>query len=161
MNWQEVCDSSYFQNLPFKIELNEWGQVVMSPATNKHGAYQSRINIFLMQILQRGECITECAIDTEKGVKVADVAWASDPFLDNYNSEEPFSRAPEICVEILSPSNTDAEMAEKMKLYFSNGAQEVWLCEEDGTMKFYDEQGLLDQSAIVTEFPQQIKVRLR
>ncbi len=32
MNWQEVCREPTLQNLPFKIELNRYGQVVMSPA---------------------------------------------------------------------------------------------------------------------------------
>ncbi len=31
MNWQEVCENPNLQNIPFKIELNEYGQVVMSP----------------------------------------------------------------------------------------------------------------------------------
>ena len=26
MDWQEVCRDPLLQNLPFKIELNEWGR---------------------------------------------------------------------------------------------------------------------------------------
>lgn len=33
MNWQEVCEHPSLQDLPFKIELNQWGQVMMSPTT--------------------------------------------------------------------------------------------------------------------------------
>src|SRR5436190_590555 len=33
-----------------------------------------------------------------------------------------FPRAPEICVEVISPSNTDAELREKGSLYFAAGA---------------------------------------
>ncbi|MDM8549434.1 hypothetical protein QUF72_05115 [Desulfobacterales bacterium HSG2] len=36
MNWQEVCEHSDLQNLPFKIELNERGQIIMSPAKAYH-----------------------------------------------------------------------------------------------------------------------------
>ncbi|GEM_PF-3004535 len=32
MNWQEVCEHSDLQNLPFKIELNERGQIIISSA---------------------------------------------------------------------------------------------------------------------------------
>jgi Uma2 family endonuclease len=35
------------------------------------------------------------------------------------------TRAPEICIEILSPSNSAAEIAEKRVLYFDAGAAEV------------------------------------
>ncbi len=31
MEWKEVCENKQLQDLPFKIELNKWGQIVMSP----------------------------------------------------------------------------------------------------------------------------------
>ena len=37
-------------------------------------------------------------------------------------------RAPEICIEVLSLSNSPAEMNEKRDLYFEAGAHEVWIC---------------------------------
>jgi hypothetical protein len=36
----------------------------------------------------------------------------------------------------LSPSNTEAEIQEKAKLYFDAGANEVWLCAPDGGISF-------------------------
>ena len=44
--------------------------------------------------------------------------------------------APEICVEILSPSNTQPEINEKRALYFDAGATEVWICNLNGSMSF-------------------------
>ena len=38
MNWIEVCQNKALQDLPFKIELNEWGQITMTPASNQPGA---------------------------------------------------------------------------------------------------------------------------
>ncbi len=57
-----------------------------------------------------GKIIMECSIDTADGVKVADVAWASDEFILENGYQTPYLKAPEICVEIVSPSNTDKEM---------------------------------------------------
>ena len=45
--------------------------------------------------------------------------------------------APEICIEVLSRSNSREEMLGKMKLYFAAGASEVWLCGEEGDMEFF------------------------
>ena len=28
MNWQEICEHPSLQNIPFKIELNEYGKIV-------------------------------------------------------------------------------------------------------------------------------------
>lgn len=38
---------------------------------------------------------------------------------------------------MVSPSNTDLEMKEKRQLYFEAGAEEVWICQRDGTLTFY------------------------
>lgn len=43
MQWQEVIDNPYLKNLPFKIELNRWGRIEMSPASNRHALLQSRL----------------------------------------------------------------------------------------------------------------------
>jgi hypothetical protein len=47
-----------------------------------------------------------------------------------------FELAPEICVEVLSPSNSAAEINEKLALYFDAGATEVWICNLDGPCPF-------------------------
>ena len=35
MQWQEVIAHPSLQDLPFKIELNEYGKIEMSPASNR------------------------------------------------------------------------------------------------------------------------------
>lgn len=44
MRWEEVCEHQQLQDLPFKIELNKWGQIIMSPVKIKHSfiAYNRR-----------------------------------------------------------------------------------------------------------------------
>ncbi|MEH2400894.1 hypothetical protein [Nostoc sp.] len=49
------------------------------------------------------------------------------------------------------------EMEFKINLYLEAQAVEVWLCNEQGQMKFYNEQGELEQSLLVPSFPKQIK----
>jgi Uma2 family endonuclease len=154
MNWQEVCAHPSLRNLPFKIELNEWGQVVMSPTKIYHSNFQARI---ARRLPEEGEVFTECAIKTAKGTKVADVAWASDERAAIIQDETAASIAPEICVEILSTSNTSDEIKEKRTLYFAAGAQEVWTCNKKGVIKFYDHAGELKQSRLVPNFPHEIK----
>lgn len=54
MQWQEVCNDPLLQNLPYKIELNRWGQIVMSPAKIKHGFFQNRIGSLLDRLIPSG-----------------------------------------------------------------------------------------------------------
>ncbi|MEM1125070.1 MAG: Uma2 family endonuclease [Bacteroidota bacterium] len=153
MDWTEILEHPSLQDLPFKIETNAWGQIIMSPASNQHGLYQAEIAFQLRQRLPDGIVLTECSVDTAQGVRVADVAWLSATFREVHGLETPYRQAPEVCVEILSPSNTQAEMDEKILLYLARGAREVWLCADDGTLRFYGHQGQLPASAVAPDFP--------
>ena len=89
MDWSEVCKERVLQDLPYKIELNEWGNIVMTPASNRHGSIQSRIAFLVMSLMEQGTVLSECSIDTPRGVKVADVAWASRAFGPARRNREP------------------------------------------------------------------------
>jgi Uma2 family endonuclease len=156
MEWQEVIEHPTLQNLPFKIELNEYGKIEMSPASNRHGRLQGKIYSLFEQHGPEGELYLECSVNTRKGVKVADVAWSSAAFFETYGEQTPLPMAPDICVEILSPSNSKAEMLEKIDLYLAKGAREVWLCDDDGHIEMHTPAGIVARSAIVVDFPSNI-----
>jgi Uma2 family endonuclease len=155
MRWQEVCEHPSLHNLPFKIELNERGEIVMNAVKVIHSLYQGEIEFLLRSLLKTGKTLPECAIKTTRGTKVADVAWASANRVAIIKNEVECSIAPEICIEVNSLSNTAREMREKRQLYFASGAVEVWLC-KDGLMSFYHPHGKLKHSIMVPEFPLQI-----
>jgi Uma2 family endonuclease len=146
--WREVVNSPYLRDLPFKLELNENGKVefAMSPATNRHSWWQFRIGVMLEQRLG-GEALVECSILTRQGVKVADVVWCSPAFLARQGYETPYTQAPELCVEVASPSNTAGELNEKVQLYLQAGAVEAWIVGEDGTVELYGPEGRRSQSS--------------
>lgn len=142
--------------LPFKIELNEWGKIEMSPASNLHGMLQTEIAFILKDKLPSGKAFVECSIQTSKNVKVADVVWCSTDFLNQHGKSTPYPASPEIVVEVASPGNTLAELIEKRRLYFEKGAKEVWICEETGNMLFYRADGKLSNSVYCPSFPQSV-----
>jgi Uma2 family endonuclease len=158
MNWQEVCEHPSLKDLPFKIELDELGKIIMSPVKIYHSILQGEIEYILRSLLKEGKTLPECAIKTSKGTKVADVAWVSSGLLAKIKDEIEASIAPEICVEIISTSNTKKEMAEKRQLYFDTGAKEVWLCNENGVMSFFNAEQQLTRSVLVPEFPERIEL---
>jgi len=98
MKWEEVCENKLLQDLPFKIELNKWGQIIMSPVKIKHSFHQGRIQRLLESLLNSGEVMPECAIDTSDGVKVTDVVWYSEERFDKIQDEVSASIAAEICI---------------------------------------------------------------
>ncbi len=159
LTWEEVCADPNLEDLPYKIETNEWGQIVMSPTRLRHGQFQFKIGEKLSKRLQgRGEVITEAAVKTSKGTKMADVAWFSPERWELVKDEFDASIAPEICVEILSPRNSKEEIEQKKRWYFDAGAQEVWICNEEGAMLFFNRETALEVSALVPGFPKKIDV---
>ena len=157
MTWKEIVENPTLQNLPYKIETNAQGQLIMTPTKIRHGSFQSKIGTLLDRQLEgHGVVVTECAVQTSAGTKVADVAWFSNErwliVQDDYDA----SIAPEICVEVLSDSNTRAEMETKRKLYFEQKAREVWICDREGQISFFDADGEMASSRLVPDFPKQI-----
>lgn len=139
--WHEALRDPSLQDLPYKIEINAWGKLEMSPASNRHGRLQVEVATELKRQLPDGLVITECSILTRIGIRVSDVVWASAEFMKDYGEITPYVRAPEICVEIISPSNVQAEIEEKRGAYFAAGAREVWLVAEAGTIRYFGPAG--------------------
>jgi Uma2 family endonuclease len=152
MEWAEVLKDSTLQNLPYKVELNRFGKLVLTPASNKRGMIQSRVGFSIQNRRKDGEIINRCSVNTSDGVKVADVAWASDEFISEFGHKTRYEKAPELCVEIVSPSNSSEELRQKIDLYLAKGATEVWIVTEDGEMKVYNNRGEANRSALVKKF---------
>jgi len=150
MQWQDVLADKSLQDLPYKIELNERGNIEMSPASFLHSLLQGEIATLLRTQLG-GRVFTELAIQTSKGVRVPDVAWGSLHFVERHIQEICASSAPEICIEIISPSNNKLEMAEKIDLFLQSGAIEVWLVDEQGCARFFNAAGQQQKSSFNVE----------
>lgn len=158
MDWAEVVNHPSLQDLPFKIETNEFGEIIMTSRKIRTSIYQGEISS-LMQIMRpEGVAMVECAVKTRKGTKVADAAWASMDVIEQIKDETDASIAPEVCVEVVSMSNTNKEMSDKRELYFEKGAIECWICNEYGEIRFYDESGEIGQSKMFPNFPTKITI---
>jgi Uma2 family endonuclease len=153
MTWDDVLADPSLKDLPYKIELNEYGQIVMTPASGLHGLRVGDLSHVLINELEGGRLISECPVDTPLGVKVADLAWISAERLALLNPSGSFAQAPEICIEVMSLSNTRAEMREKIALYLGAGAREVWICERDGAMRYFSGEGEHEVSPMVPDAP--------
>jgi len=157
--WNKVVADPDLARLPYRIETDKHGQLIMSPPpAPEHGEHQVEIAVLLRQLIPGGKTMTECPISTQQGIKAADVAWASHEIRESGRGLACLPKCPEICVEILSPSNTKSEIDEKIAAYFDSGAKEVWICEEDGTMRFLEGfEKPINVSALCPKFPQAIE----
>ena len=158
--WAELLADPELAKVEGRIETDRHGHIIMSfPAAPSHGSFQARISHLLQNLLPKGRVLTECPISTADGVKAAAVAWASPERITELGDKVCFPYAPEICVEVVSPRNTEREIREKMALCFDAGASEVWLCDKDGAITFFTPGAtrLARGSKICPKFPKRLQ----
>ena len=136
--WDELAKVPEIERWPGRVETDRFGQIIVSHHTEySHGGRQVNIGSLLRKYLPSGKTTVETPISTSEGIKVADVAWVSKARLTKIGGRAALKAAPEICVEVLSPKNTRNEIEEKRRLYFEAGAQEVWILERTGALRFF------------------------
>jgi Uma2 family endonuclease len=148
-----LLDDPRYAGLPGKFELTAWGQIIMTPPAEVwHYRVAARLARALTASLG-GEAFQEGAIAIEgHGAPVADVVWCSPDFLARHGNERVLQRAPEICIEVLSPSNSTREIDEKRTAYLAAGALEVWIVDPVGrSIAFFGPEGARASSQFVVD----------
>lgn len=159
--WEELLESGEMALYETqRVETDRHGHLVLSPwAVARHGIYQSQVVFHLQSRLPGGLAMSECPVSTSDGVKLVDAAWMSRERYDPMREFHVFEKAPEICVEVLSPSNTRAEIEERRELFFEIGCLEFWTVGATGQVRFFT-PGVTEvgRSGLCPEFPVQIEV---
>jgi Uma2 family endonuclease len=105
------------------------GEVVQltRPALN-HIFVQKRLQNLLDSASAKGSAFVEVGLRllNEFEYRIADVAWSPQEHWGRMDPAGQFMGAPELVVEVLSPSNTASEMLDKKQLCLENGATEFW-----------------------------------
>ena len=111
------------------LEELQWGHVTtLSRPKPWHVKLQIRIaDLLRLRAGERGYVITELPFRAvrEYDLRAADVAFVSRERWDQAG-ESDLAGAPEIVVEILSPSNTKSQLREYAALCLANGCEEFW-----------------------------------
>ena len=148
--YRELCEDARFSKVPAKIELDLWGRMVMSPASTYHAQIQGALCQRLAVL--GGVALVEPPIVTAVGLCAPDLAWASAGFMRLHRGETPLMWAPELCIEVVSPSNSRKELREKTEAYLAAGAEEVWIVyPQSKRCECYGKQGILDRSGFAVD----------
>ena len=115
---------------PVYHELRHGEVVAVTRPKFKHYLIQRKLRDFLQKLAPPDSCVDiEMAFRPlpEYELWCADIAYLSAERYQNVDPEDNIRGAPELVIEILSPSNTAAEIMDKEQICLSNGAQEFWL----------------------------------
>lgn len=137
---------------PFYYELRNGELVHVTRPKAKHYVIQDRLREFLRELASGvGFVGMELAFRAlpEHELRVADVAFVSKERWQQVDLEDNLRGAPELVIEVLSPSNTVTEISDKEKLCLENGSLEFWVVDPvhrqvkistpDGLTKTYQE----------------------
>jgi Uma2 family endonuclease len=143
--WQELADDP---DSPDRYELNELGELILAPKpTNKHQRAAFAVARGLEAQLGP-EAATEIAVFTDRGIRVPDVVWMPAARWKGREDESPLSFVPDVCVEVLSPGNSRAEIRMKIGAYLRGGAREVVVAGRKGEVEYFGPEGKREASAL-------------
>ena len=127
-----------FRRLPkggeFAYELHDGKVVAVTRPKPRHWKLQRRLARLLEPELKAfGEVATEVPFRpvAEFNLRAADVAVISHERWDAIDPDDDLRGAPELVIEIKSPSNTKRQLQELVRLCLENGAIECWIVDNN------------------------------
>ena len=154
---QAAIEYGFGLKLDAPWETNGRGQIIVNPPVGLlHAKRADKLIAAIRACLPDWRISPEIGIHTADGVKAPDLALASAAFTELTDAHGFLVQAPEICIEIMSPSNSWEEMRHKGLLYLAAGAMDAWVCDEAGRMHIFGGGGELPGSAIAAGLPREI-----
>ncbi|HEV3438021.1 MAG TPA: Uma2 family endonuclease [Gemmata sp.] len=165
---KKLLTADEFAKLPNPIDGSKQelvhGEVITLPTPSfLHGVVVGNIGFALETYARQtksGRVMISSGVITEHGpdtVRGPDVAFWSFKRLPADHVPVVYADEPaDLCVEVISPSNTDEKMTRKVREYFASGVQLVWLVDpEERTVTVYRQPGdgrvLWDDATITGE----------
>jgi Uma2 family endonuclease len=119
---------------PVYHELRHGEPVQLTRPKAKHYRIQLRLQKLLANAAPSDAIVgTELAFRPlpEHELRAADVAYVPGERWEKVDPDDNLHGAPDLVIEVLSPSNTAAEIYDKEKLCLENGAREFWVVDPD------------------------------
>jgi Uma2 family endonuclease len=118
-----------------RSELVQGEVVRMSPAGGEHGVVAMRIGSRLLVYVEAHDLGVVCAAETgflvdrnPDTIRAPDVAFVSKERMGDGRPPKKFwSFAPDLAVEVVSPSETAESIQERVREWFAAGTRAVWL----------------------------------
>ena len=112
-----------------RYELVDGELVIMSPAMLPHNRVRDKLLVALMPFVEErklGLVVAEQAFQlSERTVRIPDVAFIRSG--RDLATNRPIEGAPDLAIEVVSPSNTPREIDQRISDYFAAGCKRVWV----------------------------------
>lgn len=130
-----MADPKKGKELPEHLEIVEGIVVKMSPSKPRHGSTASRIHALLAHYVYSNDLgemyIAEAGFELKEEpltLRCPDVAFLTKENIPTLEEEDDFVKgAPDLAIEVISPSNTAVEINDKIGEYFEAGSKLIWV----------------------------------
>ena len=138
----------YIEDDPNWYELSEFGEWIVTPRPTS-GHQQVAAVVAFQLTTQLGErAVIEVSVYTDRGIRVPDVVWMPATRWLEAKGQDPLPFVPDVCVEVVSPSNTRREILMKVGAYLRGGAREAIVVGLKGEVEFFGPGGRLEASTL-------------
>jgi Uma2 family endonuclease len=140
MSSKTLLTASELEQMPdddsVQIELDEGELITMPPAGEEHGYCGSDIAFILTGFVKQHRLGRVYSIETgfrlrDDIVRAPDVAFVRQERVNAIRSKGFAKGAPDLAVEIFSPSDNVRQLMRKVKQYFAAGCHTVWIVYPD------------------------------
>jgi Uma2 family endonuclease len=136
------------EDSPVLYELSEFGEWIVTPRpTHEHQQVAAEVGFQLTAQLGP-RAATAVSAFTDRGIRAPDVVWMPAARWLEVKGQNPLPFAPDVCVEVLSPSNTRQEIQMKVSAYLRGGAREAIVVGLRGEVEFFGPKGRLEASGL-------------
>lgn len=143
--WRALADDP---SSPDYYELTQFGELIVSPRPMTGHQRVASAVARMITAQCGGEGVTGVSVLTDRGVRAPDVVWMPSECWVACKGQSPLEVVPDLCVEVLSPSNTREEIDMKIAAYLRGGAREVIVVGLKGEIEIFGPQGRRETSAL-------------
>jgi Uma2 family endonuclease len=158
--WERLVNDPSLNDVLEKVETDRDGNLIMGPPpTDSHIVRQNLIAKTLDRLRPEGLSLVDGTVSTLEGTKIPDTVWYGETRVAARASATDTTLSqvtPNLCVEVLSPSDSESDIEGKIVAYFNVDVREVWGCDLQGNMTFHGPKGIMERSEICPEFPRYI-----
>lgn len=145
----ESATRHYLQSM----NLSSSGEMLSGVPEPRVGMAAGQVAKILYQHLPEGRVVFNIPVETQDGVAVVDVGWASEAKLKTLRTEPTWNAAPDISVQIISSSLSEEQIGRKIVPLMNASAREVWVVHPDGALVKHKQR---DLEFMIPNSPQRI-----